>query len=107
VAENRTRIDLILRSEFSPGVRTEAWSRGPYGMRPRRCAEERDPADALPSRSRVASPQAGPLLRRTRVHLVPVRVLPEADFASFPTSFGTSTSLLDQAFLRAIFIPRT
>ena len=83
------------RYESSPGVRTEAWSRGPLGMRPRRCAEERDPANALPSRYRVASPQAGSLLRRTRAHLVPVRALPEADFAGFPTDFGVSASTLN------------
>src|SRR6476469_6125752 len=54
-------------------------------MRPRRCVQERAPdLGALASRSRVASPQAGPLLRRARAHLVPVRALPDADFASFP-----------------------
>ena len=77
------------RYESSPGVRTEAQSRGPLsGMRPRRCAQERDCADALASRFRVASPRAGPLLRRARAYLAVVRALPEADFADFPTDFG-------------------
>jgi len=39
-------------------------------------------------------------------NLVPVRALPEADFAGFPTNFAPSASALDQAFWRAIFIPR-
>ena len=65
-------------------------------MRPHRCTEERDPTDALTSRSRVASPQAGPPAPPARAHLVPVRALPEADFAGFPTACGVSTSALEQ-----------
>jgi hypothetical protein len=53
------------------------------------------------SRCRVASPQAGPLLRRTRAHLVPVRALPEADFADFQTDVAVHTLGYDYAFLQA------
>jgi hypothetical protein len=38
----------------------------PLGMRPRRCAQERDCADALASRFRVGSPQAGRIGGRKR-----------------------------------------
>ena len=73
------------------------------GMRPRRCAQERDCTDALTSRSRVASPQAGPLLRRTRAHLAVVRALPDADFAGFPSiSVCSQSCKISTATLREI-----
>src|SRR6185295_19146900 len=78
----------------------------PLGMRPRRCAQERDCADALASRSRVGSPQAGPLLPRTRAHLAVVRVLPGADFAGFPTNTAMPSSVVARAFLYALAFPR-
>jgi len=68
-------------------------------MRPRRCAQERDCADALTSRSRVASPQAGPLLRRTRAHLAVVRVLPAANFARFPIDVQVPAIAAEWRFL--------
>ena len=78
----------------------------PLGMRPRRCAQERDSAGALASRSRVASPQAGPLLRRTRAHLAVVRALPDADFAGFPTGHGLLATGFRPTFPNAGVIPR-
>ena len=73
----------------------------PLGMRPRRCAQERDCADALASRSRVGSPQAGPLLRRTRAHLAVVRVLPGANFARFLIDVQVPAIAAEWRFLHA------
>ena len=67
----------------------------PLGMRPCRCAQERDCADALTSRSRVGYPQVGPLLRRARAHLPVVRALPDTDFAGFPTVRGLLSMRLE------------
>ena len=59
-------------------------------MRPQRCAQERGIPDALASRSRVASPQAGPLLRRTRAHLAVVRALPDDERGQFSSILALS-----------------
>ncbi len=53
------------------------------GMRPRRCAQARVCPSAKASRYRVASPRAGPRLRRTRAHLASVCASSETHFANF------------------------
>jgi len=58
---------------------------------------------ALASRYRVASPQAGPLLRRPWAHLAAVRALPDADFAGFPIIPG----LLSMVFQYACSMARS
>jgi hypothetical protein len=76
------------------------------GMRQRRYAQERDSAGTLASRSHVASPQAGSLLRRARAHLAVVRALPDVDFAGFPTNMVMSPIVAALAFPYARVLPR-
>jgi len=83
--ENRRHAALRILTRCAP----RSVEQGPFwGMRPRRCAQERDIAGALASRSRAASPQAGLLLRHTGAHLALVRALPDVDFAGFPIDRG-------------------
>jgi hypothetical protein len=77
---NRTRIDLMLRS--NPRRCTEAWSRG-SGDATSKCAKNAIPVRLHPLPGHI--PETGPLLRRAGA-LVPVR--PEADFADFRTTSG-------------------
>ena len=46
--------------------------------------------------SRVASPQAGPLLRRTRAHLPVVCALSDTDFATFVAHALVASSLTSE-----------
>jgi hypothetical protein len=90
----------MLRYESSPGVRTEAWSRGPFWGCDRVGVYKNaiQPMRLHPTPG--SHPLTRPLLRRTRAHLAVVRALPDDERGQFSSILALSgNAILDDELM--------